>query len=325
LRRREFVTFLAAAALFSGEGRAQQGKVRRIGFLGTGAASAIAGPLEAFRASLRKLGYAEGTNLSIEYRYGEDDRAKLGQYAAELVALKPELIAVWGTAAALALKKSTSTLPIVLINVGDPVDTGLIASLARPGGNITGMSNLGGAVSAKQLEMLAKILPGVVRVAVLRNPDNPSLVPQLKGAESAARSLGMKLSVHDVRTRAEFEAAFASMAAERASAVLVLAEPLFFSERKRLAELANRHRLPTVTARAEVAEAGLLLAYGANTVAQYQEGAVYVDKILRGARPADLPVQQATRFDLVVNMQTARALGIKVPSEILGRADRIIE
>jgi putative ABC transport system substrate-binding protein len=326
MKRRELVLILASSFFFGNSVNAQQAaKLRRIGFLGTGSAAAVAKPLEALQAGLRELGYVEGKNLPIEYRWGEGRTERLPELAAELLRLKLELIVVWGTAAALAAKRATSTLPIVLVNVGDPVETGLVASLARPGGNLTGLSNLGGAVAEKQIELLAQVIPGIARVAVLRNPDNPSLLPQLRGAETAARSLRLQLQVHDVRTVKDFDAAFTAMAAAPESALLVLADPLFFSESRRIVDLAIRHRLATVTGRGEMAEAGVLLAYGASTVEQFRQGAMYVHKILRGAKPTDLPVQQATKFELVLNLKTAKALGITIPQSVLFRADRVIE
>ena len=245
--------------------------------------------------------------------------------AAELVRLKVNLIAVWATPAALAAKRATSTLPIVMLAVGDPEETGLVASLARPGGNLTGIANLGGAVVAKQLELLTQVVPGITRIAVLRNPGNLSLVPQAKGAEGAARSLGLQIQFFDVRSLDDFDAAFAGMKAGRAAGLLVLADPLFLTQGKPIAELAIRHRLPAVTARSEIADAGIMFTYGASNLEAFRTGAMFVDKILRGAKPADLPVQQSAIFEFVVNLKTAKALGIQFPQQLLVRADRVIE
>jgi putative ABC transport system substrate-binding protein len=301
------------------------GKVHRIGFLGSGSSAAVAKPLEALRAGLRELGYVEGRNIAIEYRWGEGKFERLPGLAAELIRLKVELIAVWGTPGALAAKRATSTLPIVMLAVGDPEETGLVASLARPGGNVTGMANLGGAVVAKQLELLTQVIPGIARIAVLRNPGNPSLIPQAKGAEAAARSLGLQIQFFDVQSLDDFDAAFAGMAAAHAAGLLVLADPLFFTEGKPIAELAIRHRLPAVTARSEIADAGVMVAYGASTVEPFRSGAIFIDRILRGAKPADLPVQQVTKFEFIVNLKTAKALGVQFPPHLLVRADRVIE
>jgi len=302
-----------------------QEKQRRVAFLGVGAASSVAKPLEAFKAELRQLGYAEGRNLAIESRFGESRFERMAPLVEELLRFKPDVLVVWGTPATAAAKRATATVPIVMVNTGDPDATGLIASLARPGGNITGVANLGGIVTAKQLELMTQVIPGISRIAVLRNPGNASLVPQLKGAEEAAGRLGLQLQVLEVRSERDFDAAFAAMQAPRAQAVLVLADPLFFDRGKQIAELALKNRLPTVSARSETAHAGLMMTYGASTVEQFRLGAVYVDRILRGAKPADLPVQQATKFEFVINLGTARALGLQLPQAILLRADRLIE
>jgi len=212
-----------------------------------------------------------------------------------------------------------------MLAVGDPEDTGLVASLARPGGNVTGMASLGGAVVAKQLELLTQVIPGIARIAVLRNPGNPSLIPQAKGAEVAARALGLRIQFFDVRSLDDFDAAFAGMAAARAAGLLVLADPLFFTQRKPIAELAIRHRLPAVTARSEITDAGIMMSYGASTVEPFRSATLFINKILRGAKPADLPVQQVTTFEFVVNLKTAKVLGIQFPQQLLVRTDRVIE
>ena len=324
MNRRKFAALIGGllAAPLAAFGQA---KPHRIGFLGSGSASAVSKPLQALREGLRELGYVEGRNIAIEYRWGEGNFERLPGLAAELVGLKVDLIAVWATPAALAAKRATSTLPIVMLAVGDPEETGLVASLARPGGSLTGIANLGGAVVAKQLELLTQVVPGITRIAVLRNPGNPSLISQAKGAEAAARSLGLQIQFFDVRSLDDFDAAFAGMAAARVTGLLVLADPLFFSQGKPIAELAIRHRLPAVTARSEIADAGLMIAYGASTVEPFRSGASFIDKILRGAKPADLPVQQTTTFEFVVNLKTAKALGIRFPQQLLVRADRVID
>jgi putative ABC transport system substrate-binding protein len=327
-KRRTFLAVIGCGALAAPlKSFAQQpsGKVHRIGFLGSGSAVAVSKPLEEFRAGLRDLGYVEGRNIAIEYRWGDGKFERLPGLAAELIRLKIDLIAVWGTPAALAAKRATSTLPIVMIAVGDPEETGLVASLARPGGNLTGMANLGGAVVAKQLELLTQVVPGIARIAVLRNPDNPSLIPQAKGAVASARSLGLQLQFFDVRSLDDFEAAFAAMAGGRAAGLLVLADPLFLTQRRPIAELAIRHRLPAVTARSEIADAGIMIAYGASNFEAYRSAATFIDKILRGAKPADMPVQQSAIFEFVVNLKTAKALGIQFPQQLLVRADRVVQ
>jgi len=327
-RRRDFVMAIGLSALvapWASVGQQSAGKVHRIGFLGSGAAAPMAPSIDALRTELRELGYAEGRNIAIEYRWAEANFERLPDLAAELLRFKPDVLIVWGTPATAALKRATSSLPIVMVNVGDPDATGLIASLARPGGNITGVANLGGIVVAKQLELLTQIIPGITRIGMLRNPGNVSLVPQVNGAENAARSLGLQLQIVDVRAASDFDAAFASIVSARAGAVLVLADPLFLTEGRRIAQLAAKSRLPSVSARSEAADAGIMMTYGASTIEQFRSGAVYVDKILRGAKPADLPVQQASKFEFVINLKTARAVGIQIPQMIVVRADRVIE
>jgi putative tryptophan/tyrosine transport system substrate-binding protein len=327
-RRRDFVMAIGLSAVvapWASVAQQSAGKVPRIGFLGSGSAAAVAKPLEAFRAGLRELGYVEGRNIAIEYRWGEGKFERLPELAAELIRLKVDLIAVWGTPGTLAAKRATSSLPIVMLAVGDPEDTGLVASLARPGGNVTGIANLGGAVVAKQLELLTQIVPGIARIAVLRNLRNPSLISQAKGAEAAARSLGLQIQFFDVQSLDDFNAAFARMSAAQAAGLLVLADPLFLTQGKPIAELAIRHRLPAVTARSEMADAGVMVAYGGSTVEAFRSGAIFIDRVLRGAKPADLPVQQVTTFEFIVNLKTANALGIQFPPHLLVRADRVIE
>jgi putative ABC transport system substrate-binding protein len=325
--RRDVLAFIGAGALLAtGLSRAQQSaaKLHRIAFLGTGAAAPMKASIEAFKNALQEQGYVEGKNIHVEYHWGEDKPERLSGLAQDLVARKMEIIVVWGTAAAFATRRVTSSIPIVIVNVGDPDQSGLVASLARPGGNITGVANLGAPVVAKQLELLTQAVPGMSRIAVLRNPDNRSLAAQLRGAENAAGPLRLKLEVFDVRAPADLEAAFARMAAARVSGILLLAEPLFLSERSRIAGLAIKHRLPAVSARSEIADGGLLMTYGATTTEQFRSGAAYIAKILQGAKPAELPVEQAAKFEFVVNLKTAAALGLRIPEAILLRADRVI-
>jgi putative ABC transport system substrate-binding protein len=324
MKRREFAA-LTALALAAPRAAFAQTKPRRIGFLGSGSAAAVIRPLEALREALRGLGYIEGRTLAIEYRWGDGRFERLPALAAELLRLEVELIAVWGTPGALAAKRATSTVPIVMLSVGDPEETGLVASLARPGGNVTGMANLGGAVVAKQLELLKQVVPGLSRIAVLRNPGNPSLIPQAKGAEAGARALGLQYEFYDIRAAGDLQPAFTGMAKARTGGLLVLADPLFFTQGKLISDLALKHRLPAVTARSELADQGLMIAYGSSTIEPFRAGAAYIDKILRGAKPADLPVQQTVSFEFVVNLRTARTLGVQFPPLLLTRADRVIE
>ena len=227
-------------------------------------------------------------------------------------------------AAPLAAKRATNTIPIVMTNAGDPVGSGLVTSLGRPGGNVTGLSLLAPAVVGKQLELLKEVVPKVNRVAVLTNPGSPTRALMLTEAEAAMRPLGLQLQVLDARGPGEFEAAFSAMTRERAGALLILADPIFFGERKRLADLAARSRLPAVSGLREFADAGILMAYGASLSDLFRRAATYVDKILKGAKPADLPVEQPTKFELVINLKTAKALGLTIPPSVLIRADQVI-
>lgn len=322
-RRREFI-LAGMVALASQRIAAQPAKFHRIGFLGSGSAAAMVEPIEALRAGLRDLGYVEGKNIIVEYRWGDGNLERLAKHAAELLRFKLELIVVWGTPAALAVKKATATVPVVMVSVGDPVYTGLVAELARPGGNVTGMANLNETVIPKQVELLTQVLHGTSRLAILHNPDNPSLAPQLKSAEASARAVGIQAHVVHARAPGELESAFSSIASTRAQAVLVLSDPIYVSQRHRIAELAAKHRLPTVFSRSENVEAGGLMSYGASITEQFRGGAKYVDRILRGAKPSHLPVEQASIFELVINLKTAQALAARIPENLVLRADRVI-
>lgn len=324
VRRREFVLGAVGSLGLPSWLFAQTQKTRRIGFLGSGSAAAMVRPIEAFKAGLRELGYIEGKNIAVEYRWGDNNTERLAQYAAEFLRLKLEVIVVWATPAALAVKRATATVPIVMVSVGDPLFSGLVSDLARPRGNITGMANLNETVIPKQLELLTQVLPGIARVAIVHNPDNPSLAPQLASGEAGARALGIQPRVVNVRAANQLDDAFSSIASERASAVLVLSDPIYLSERRRIADLAMKHRLATVFSRSENVEAGGLMSYGTSIAEQFRGGAKYVDKILRGTNPGDLPVEQASTFEIVINLNTAQALGARVPEHVVLRADRVI-
>lgn len=303
----------------------QERKIARIGALMTGSPAAAGPYIEAFRQGLRELGYSEGENIAIEYRWVEGKADLFREFAADLLRVKVDLIVAFGTTAVTAAKQATSTVPIIFLAVGDPVGTGIVASLARPGGNVTGLTNISAELSAKLLELLKEVVPGLTRVAVLRNPTNPVSAPQLRWTELAARSLGVQLQVVDVRDPKEFEAAFLSMTRERAGALTVLADPMFLSQRRRIADLAAKSRLPATFNWRQYAEAGGLIAYGPNLADQWRRVATFVDKILKGAKPADLPVEQPTRFELVINLRTTKALGLTIPQSILIRADHVIQ
>jgi len=304
----------------------QAGKVPRIGFLGVTSPSDRPSHLDAFRQRLRELGWVEGQNIVIDYRYAEGRVDRLPDLAAELVRLKVDLIvASAGTQAATAAKNATETIPIVMIYVRDPVGTGLIASLARPGGNVTGVSGSAGLeLFAKQLELLKETVPKIRRVAILSNPDNAYHQLAIREVNVAARSLGVQLQLLEARGPNEFDGAFAAMAKERVGALLVLSDAIFGSHRTRLADLAARSRLPAAFGVRDAVEAGGLMSYGPSILDSYRQAATYVDKILKGAKPADLPVEQPMKFELVLNLKTAEALGLTIPPLILFQADEVI-
>jgi putative ABC transport system substrate-binding protein len=322
-------TIAAALVLFSAPlaVEAQQpGKVYRVGVLTNKASDPAEARLwQAFRSGLRERGWIEGENILIEFRGAEGNSARLPELAADLVRLKVDLIVARSSLFVQPAKEATSSIPIVFVVHADPVRTGHVTSLARPGGNITGLSNLMTDLAPKGLEFLSSAVPVAKRIAVLWSPDTPSHTPALKAVEEAGRTLRVQLQPVGARTAAELEGAFSAMARARAQAVLVLSSPIFFAERRRVAELAIAHRLPTLYDAGDFAEAGGLMTYGPNYDDLYRRGAIYVDKILRGAKPADLPVEQATKFELVINLKTAKVIGLTIPSSVLARADRIIE
>jgi putative tryptophan/tyrosine transport system substrate-binding protein len=304
----------------------QTAKVYRIGLLGTvpltepGASRIWDGFLE----GLRQLGYAEGQNIVIERRFSEARYERLPALAAELVRLKVDVI-VAAAYTAEAAKGATPTIPIVMTNHGDPVGRLLVASLARPGGNVTGLSGQSPDLVGKQLQLLKEAVPRLSRVAVLSNPTHPSHLLFLREAEVAARSLKVGLQISEARAPTEFAGAFSAATKESAGALLVLPDPMFFGQRTRIVELAAQSRLPLMGTGTEYAEAGGLLAYGIDQRDSFRRAATYVDKILKGAKPADLPVEQPTKFELVINKKTAQALGITIPQSLLLRADQVIE
>jgi putative ABC transport system substrate-binding protein len=304
---------------------AEQARVYRIGFISPASSSAMAARDEAFRQGLRALGYIVGQNITIEYRWADGKNERLPGFAAELVNLKLDIIVTHGGEATRAVQQVSTTIPIVIAAADDPLASGLVASLARPGGNITGLSILTPDLTGKRLELLRAILPGLIRVAVLWNPGNPISEPELRKAEVAAPSLGLQLQSLAVRDPRDFASAFSSMKRERADALFLLSDAMFFGRRKEIVDLAASNRLPLVAHLREFADAGGLMTYGPNVLELHRRAATYVDKILKGAKPADLPVEQPTKFDLVINLKAARALGITVPASFLGRADHVIE
>ena len=330
MNRREFITLLGgAAAAWPLAAGAQQpsSTVRRIGFLSPGVARtmAVRGLVEAFRQGLKEYGWVEGQNISVEYRFAEGKEEALAGIAAALVQSRLDVIVADGTAAIQAAKNVTQTVPIVMAVSNDPVGTGLVASLNRPGGNITGLSILTGELVSKWLQLLTEIVPGLARVAVLSNPLNPSSAPLLEQTKAAAQSLGVEIHVAEVQGPDRFESAFAAIKAARAGALIVLPDGMLYSQHPRIVTFSAASHLPALFGQKEVVEAGGLIAYGPNIPASFRRSAAYVDKILQGAKPADLPVEQPTIFELVVNLETARAIGLTIPASILLRADEVIE
>ena len=304
-------------------------KVYRIGYLSIGSASTTyTRPLEAFRQRLRELGWDEGRNLLIEYRYAEGQADRLPALAEELVRLKVDLIVASPTPSAFAAKKASRTIPIVGMSLTEPVAVGLVPSLARPAGNVTGLTyGVDTDIFAKQLQLLKEMVPNVRRVAVLTHPASggPSHRLRMESVKSAAQSLGLPLQIIEVREPSDFNAAFAAMIKEHAGALLLSGDAMFFVHRAQLADLATKSRLPSMSTQSQWVDAGGLLSYGPSFPEQSRRAATYVDKILRGAKPADLPIEQPTKFELVVNLKTARELGITIPQSLLSRADELIQ
>jgi putative ABC transport system substrate-binding protein len=303
-----------------------QHTIPRIGILGPRTAADGATYLDSFRQGLRELGWVEGKTILIETRWADGRPERLPALAAELVRLKVDVIMSGTTAVTLVCKNATQTIPIVMATGGDPVELGLVASLARPGGNITGVAySVGSETFGKQLELLKELLPRLRRVAVLANANNPGQLTAVKHVTGTAESLDMQIQALRVREPADLDGAFAAMAKERAGALLVVADSFFGFHRKRLHDLAAKHRLPTMYGLREHAETGGLMSYSADIRDNFRLAATYVDKILKGASPAHLPVQQPTKFELVINSRTAKALGLTVPRSLLLRADHVIE
>ena len=324
-RRRQILGLLAfgvQAAAFA----QQAGKVYRIGYLSTPNRESVANGVAAFLRKLRELGWIDGKNLIIEYRWAEGKVERLPELAAELVRQNVDLIVAPAGSAVLAAKNATTSIPIVMIFPSDPVEMGLVASLRRPGGNITGTTfTPGPEIFGKQLQLLHEAIPHAARVAILRNPADSTFALQVKEWEAAARILRLRLQYVDARGPEDYDSAFAAMARERAEALLVGGSSTFLVHQGRLAELALKGRLPTMYSYRESVEAGGLMAYAVNMSDFVGRAAVYVDRILKGAKPADLPIEQPTKFELVINLKTAKALGLTIPQSVLARADEVIQ
>ena len=331
--RRQFVQAAGIAGLgvLAGCGRLpfqaeQPAKVPRIGFLAVGSREGRAFLIEGLLQGLREYGYAEGQNIVIEYRFSEDRDDRLPELAAELVDLQVDLIVASGTPASFAAKQATSTIPLVMGGVAaNPVETGLVASLARPGGNVTGMTMMTSQLSGKRLELFKEIMPGLSRVAVFWNPPNPAYGPILRELEAAAQTLGMALQRLEVRVPEDFEGAFEVAITQHAGALIAPADPLTTNRQTVVAELALKYRLPTIMEYKEFVKAGGLLSLGVDLADLYRRSAHHVDKILKGAKPADLPMQQPMTFDMAINLKTAQALGLTIPHHVLLQATEVIQ
>jgi putative tryptophan/tyrosine transport system substrate-binding protein len=324
MNRRELVLLLGGAMTAARALRAQQKKMPVIGFLGVSSPGPAA--LAVFRESLRETGFVEGQNVAIDYRWAEGRYDRLPALAADLVGRKVDVIvARGGSAGALAAKAATSTIPVVFTVGADPVKLGLVASLGRPGGNLTGTSILLGKLILKRLELLFELVPSAGEIALLMNPNNPNVERQMQEVQEAARAKGRQLHTLRASSEGEIDAAFASLVQSHAGALIVSNDPFFTSRRDQLVAAAARYAVPAIYDLREFASAGGLISYGPSLTADYRQIGIYAGKILNGARPADLPVEQPTRFELVVNLKTAKTLGLTVPPSILARADEVIE
>jgi len=324
IRRRKFLATLGGAAAWPLAARAQQPVMPVVGFIVAGTPLSHGQWVAAFVQRLRELGWIEGRTIAIEYRWGEGRNERFAEIAAEFVRRKVDVIVTSATAAVVVAKQATSVIPIVFAAAGDPVGTGLVASLARPGGNITGLSIQQTDVAAKRLELLREVVPGLGRLAILANVGSPSAVLDMREVQATARTLGLEVLTLEIRRGEDIAPAFEALKG-RADAFYVCIDPLVGTHRIRINTLALATRLPTMHGSREFVEAGGLMSYGPNVADLFRRAAGYVDKILRGAKPSDLPVEQPTKFDLAINLTTARALGLEVPATVLARADEVIE
>jgi putative ABC transport system substrate-binding protein len=316
------VVLLAVAFIAEAQ---QAKKLHRIAFLLGGPSSFYSARIDVFKQGLKELGYVEGKNIAIEYRYAEGKADRLPALAAELVGLKVDVILATATPSVLAVKKASATIPIVLIGVGDPIASGLVASLARPGGNITGLTLAAVELSGKRLELLKEAVPNLIRVAYLWNTANPAHVPQRREAQAAAQELRLQLQSLEVRSSNDFDSAFEAALRERAQALAVSPEPLINTHLKSIVEFTAKNRLPAIYAGPEVVDAGGLMSYAPSYGDLSRRAATYVDKILKGAKPADLPVEQPTKFEFIINLKAAKQIGLTIPPNVLARADKVIK
>jgi putative tryptophan/tyrosine transport system substrate-binding protein len=328
MKRREFITLLGGAAATFGPraAHAQQPAMPVIGFLSSVSPDTMTPRLRAFGQGLKDAGYVEGENVAIEYRWAEGQNDRLPALAIDFVRRQVAVIATTGGPSSLAAKAATTTIPIVFLAAEDPARRGLVASLARPGGNLTGINFFSAELTAKRLELLRELVPGATHVAVLVNPDNPTTTEStLRDVEPAARTMGLQIQVLNASNSREINAAFATFVRERPDALFVANDGFFTSRRVQLANLASRHAVPAIFHSREITEVGGLMSYGTNIVDAYRQVGAYTGRILKGAKPADLPVVQASKFELVINAETARILGLTIPPMLLARADEVIE
>ena len=326
MKRREFITALSGAVAWPLAARAQRPSMPVVGYLIPTSPEAGAGRLRAFHQGLKDTGYVVGENVTIEYRWADGNYDRLPTLALELVRRQVSVIFTGANAATLAAKAATTTIPIVFILAEDPVQLGLVASLPRPGGNVTGINFVSGELTAKRLKLLHELVPAAARVAVLVNPADPTATETtLNDLDTAVRAIGLKIQVLKATTSQEIHAAFAAMVRERSEALFLSSDPFFTSRRVQLATLSARHAIPLASQAREVVEAGGLMSYGANIEDGFRQAAVYAGRILKGTKPADLPVLQSSKFELVINAETARILGLTVPPTLLASADEVIE
>jgi putative tryptophan/tyrosine transport system substrate-binding protein len=325
IRRREFIVTLGGAAAWPVAARAQQLAVPVIGLLHPASRDANANRLRGFHRGLKEVGYVEGENVAIVYCFAENEPGRLEEMAADLVRRRVAMIVATTGSAPQVAKAATTTIPIVFAVNDDPVRIGLVASLARPGGNLTGINFFNAELYAKRLELLHELVPAAVRVAVLNNPNNPAAASIYRDLEGAARAIGLQIQLHQATSVREIDAAFATLARERPDAIYVAGDSLFVTRRVHLANSSIRHGFPATFSTREYSEAGGLMSYGSNLVDAYRQVGVYAGRILKGEKPADLPVVQASKFELVINAQTARLLGLTIPSGLLAIADEVIE
>jgi putative ABC transport system substrate-binding protein len=325
MKRREFILALGGAVASPLAARAQQESLALIGFLNAGAATTLKREIDAFRDGLRKLEHIEGRDVRLEYRFADGELEKLPVLAAELVRLNPHVIVSAPVPANLAIAKATSTIPIVTASGGDPVGFGLVKSLSHPGSNVTGLTNFAEELASKQIDLMRELLPGLARLAALVNVANPLHVPQWRETQAAAAQAAIALVPFELRSADQLEEAFAKFSRDRADALLIPPDVTFTTHRRRIANLALGARLPTIFFIRQSTEDGGLMSYGPNPVENYRRAATYVDKILKGAKPGDLPIERPTKIELVINLKTAKALGLEIPPSLLARADEVIE